>query len=106
MASPRPAQELSNVAVDAYENTKPIIRMATHVVTLCGVIYSRVNTALENILMYVRASQGKHKNKTNFENFRLGVWFTQEVRQMNVQERRDMTSVEQTDVPQIDRFFE
>jgi hypothetical protein len=84
MASPCPAQELSNVAVDAYENTNPIIRMATHVVTLCGVVYSRFNTAFENILLHVRTSQGKHKNKTNFENFRLGVWFTQEVRQMKV----------------------
>ena len=84
MATPRPAQELSSVAVDAYEKTKPIIRMATHVVTLCGVVYSRVNTAFENILLHLRTLQGKHKNKTNFETFRLGVWFTQKVRQMDV----------------------
>ena len=38
--------------------------------------------------------------------FRFSVWFTQEIRQMDVQERRNMTGVEKTDVPQVNRFFE
>jgi len=106
MASPRRSRELSSVAAVAHQNTEPIIPMPAHVITLCGVVHIRVNTAFENMLPYVRISQGKHKNKTNFEIFRFGVWFTQEVRQMDVKECRDMTSVEQKNVLQTDRFFE
>ena len=84
MASPRSSRELSSVAVVAYENTRLIICMPAHVVAYCGVAHIRVNTTFEHMLWYVRMSQGRYKNKTNFEIFRLGVWFPQEVREMNV----------------------
>ena len=38
--------------------------------------------------------------------FGFSVWFTQEFRQVDIQERRNMTGVEKTDVPQVNRSFE
>jgi len=60
MASPRSSQELSSAAAVAYENTKPITCLPAHVVTHSGVVHIRVNTAFENMLSYVRMSQGKY----------------------------------------------
>ena len=66
----------------------------------------RVYATFKNILRRVRMLPGKTKRKTNFEIFGFGVWFTQEVGQMDVQKRWNMTGVEKTDMSQVNRFFE
>jgi len=54
-------------------------------VTRCGIIYMRINATFEDILHRVKMyEQRKHENKTNFEMSRFSIWFTQEVRQVNV----------------------
>jgi len=58
--------------------------------TLGRIIHVWVNTAFEDI----------------FEILGFSVRFTQEIRQMNVKESRDMARVEQTNVPQINRLVE
>jgi len=75
--------------------------------TLSRIVDVGVDASFEDILQWGLAlvSQGSRSTRTHFEVIRFGMWLVQESRQMDVQEGRNVTEVEQTYVPEVDRFL-